>query len=395
MPLTLRISGPQAARLAEHATRVFGVHGGRIGRASDNDWVLPDPHRFLSGYHALVEYHGGRWTLTDTSSNGVFVNEALRPLGHNTPHTLRNGDRIRMGEYDIGVSVTADNDFVTPDEFVLELFDEQEFALATHGDLGAELDLKRLLSSATPPPDDDPPVPFKVTDAYGQAAMRGRARPASRPLAPRAVHAAPVTAFFRGAGLDPTPLSAEQATAALALAGQLLREMVLGLISSQQHRLEQKGRYNLEDTAIVPAEQNPFRSAESVDDALKRMFGPRSTRFLTPLEAVRTSFNDLARHEQATQVAMQDALAVFMRRLAPEDLEQQFGESLAHSSGPVPANAGERYWQMYADLYRVIAQTGPEGLPHAFAEEFTKAYEVANAELRERSQRARGRHQPT
>jgi type VI secretion system protein len=55
MPLTLRITGTQAARLAERATRVFGVHGGRIGRASDNDWVLPDPHRFLSGYHALIE----------------------------------------------------------------------------------------------------------------------------------------------------------------------------------------------------------------------------------------------------------------------------------------------------------------------------------------------------
>jgi type VI secretion system protein len=402
MPLTLRISGPHAAHLADRATRVFGVHGGRIGRASDNDWVLPDPHRFLSGYHALVEYHGGRWTVTDTSSNGIFINEALRPLGRDTSHPLRNGDRIRMGEYDISVGITPDNDFAAPEDAALglELFAEEEFALATHGDLGAELDLKRLLSDPTPPADDSPPLPLRVSDAYGQAVMRARTRPASRPAQPQPAarataplpsHAGPVQAFFRGAGLDPTPLSSEQATAALVLAGQLLREMVLGLITCQQHRREQKGRYNLDDTAVSPAEQNPFRAADSVDDALKRMFGPRSTRFLAPLEAVRTSFNDLARHEQATQVAMQDALAEFMQRLAPEGLERQFGESLAHTSGPVPANTGERYWQMYAELYRVLAQAGPEGLPHAFAEEFTKAYEVANTELRERNERSRGK----
>ncbi len=405
MPLTLRISGPQASRLAERATRVFGVHGGRIGRASDNDWVLPDPHRFLSGYHALVEYHGGRWTITDTSSNGIFVNEALRPLGRDGSYALRDGDRLRIGEYDISVGITPDNDFVATEEAApgLELFDEQEFALATHGDLGAELDLQRLLSSPTPPPDDDPPVQMRVSDAYGQAVMRARARPASRTqpaaqaatpahLATRAMptHNGPVQAFFRGAGLDPTPLSSEQATAALALAGQLMREMVLGLIASQQHRIEQKGRYNLDDTAISPVAQNPFRAAESVDDALKRIFGPRSTRFLAPLEAVRASFNDLARHEQSTQVAMQDALSEFMKRLAPEALERQFGASIAHNSGPAPPNTGERYWQMYAELYRVLAQAGPEGLPHAFAEEFAKAYGVTNTELRERDQRSRG-----
>ena len=401
MPLTLRITGPQASRLAERATRVFGVHGGRIGRASDNDWVLPDPHRFLSGYHALIEYRGGKWTILDTSSNGTFLNEALTPLGRNAGHVLRNGDHVRLGEYDISVEVTADTDLPLPDdgEIGLGMLDEEEFALATHGDLGAELDMKSLLSDPNPPADDSPPVPLKVSDAYGQAVMRARARPSSRPTAAPAApqrattmvpfHSGPVQAFFRGAGLDPTPLSSEQATAALVLAGQLLREMALGLIASQQHRREQKGHYKLTDTARTPVEQNPFRVADSVDDVLTRLFGPRSARFLTPLEAVRASFGDLTRHEQATQVATQDALASYVKRLAPEDLERQFGESLAHGNGSMEGNAGERYWQMYAELYRVLAQTGPEGLPHTFVEEFAKAYEVANAELRERDQRSR------
>lgn len=392
MPLTLRINGPHASRLAERASRVFGVHGGRIGRASDNDWVLPDPHRFLSGYHAQVEYHGGKWILTDTSSNGTFLNDAVTPLGREASHVLRNGDRLRLGEYDISVSITGETDFPAGD-LGLDMVDVEELSLSTHGDLGAELDLKRLLNDPTPP-SDEPPAPLKVSDAYGQAVMRARARPSGRfvqppprPSPPPSSSAA-VHAFFRGAGLDPSPLTGEQATAAMVLAGQLMREMVLGLISSQQHRHEQRGRYNLDDTAASPIEQNPFRVAESVDDALKRLFGPRSARFQPPLDAVRTSFSDITRHEQATQVAMQDAVADFMRRFAPEVLEQQFADSLSQGGANSDAGLRTRQWQMYADLYRVLAQTGPEGLPHAFAEEFAKAYELASNELKERHKRS-------
>ena len=47
-------------------------------------------------------------------------------------------------------------------------------------------------------------------------------------------------------------------------------------------------------------------------------------------------------------------------------------------------------WQMYGDLYRILAQAGPEGLPHSFAEEFSKAYEIASSELKDRNRRLRG-----
>ena len=407
MALRLRLTGEHAARLGEQATRVFGVHGGRIGRAADNDWPLPDPERFLSGHHATVAYRGGVWYVVDTSSNGTFLNEAPAPIGRDQSRPLMSGDRLRMGAYEFEVNVSPDNDFA-PDTYSTvapEAPGEADIALATHGDLGAELDIERLLADPNPPPDDPPqaapvtPAPSaaaRAPDAYGETAGQRRApapkRPAVRPVIPppptdtSASLSAPVQAFCRGAGIDPATVAASQASAVLALAGQLLREMALGLMSCLQHRAEHKGRYGVGDTALSRVEHNVFKVSGSVEDALARLFAARSGRFLAPLEAVRLGFSDLSRHEQAMVVATQDALSEYLRRLAPESLEQQFRASLARNGAP-PPNPGEKYWELYAGFYKVLAQSTAEGWPRAFAEEFAKAYETANEELRERTRR--------
>src|SRR5262245_64708658 len=107
MALRLRVVSIHAQLLGEDGTRTFGVHGGSIGRASDNDWVLPDPERYVSGHHAQVEYRNGTYWLTDTSSNGTYLNESNDPLPHAKAQQLKDGDRGRMGDYDLIVSVDA------------------------------------------------------------------------------------------------------------------------------------------------------------------------------------------------------------------------------------------------------------------------------------------------
>ena len=394
MALRLRVTGPRAAMLGARATRVFGVHGGRIGRAGDNEWILPDAERYLSGHHAVIEYRGGQWYVIDTSSNGTFLNHSTMALGRDNAHVLRDGDQLRMGGYDFLVTVSPDNDFPPDDDShsALDLAAEADFALATHGDLGAELDLKGMIADPNPPPDEPPPdeppppEPPRASDAYGQAvSVPGKpvARTVPPRLAPATGHGAAVQAFLRGAGLDATHLSVEQATAALALAGQLLREMVLGLMTSQRGRAELRTRFRIDD-ATGQAETNPLKAARSVDEALTRLFAPRSSRFLLPLEAVRASFTELKRHEQAMQVALQDSIADYLRRLAPEELETQFAEALARRGAHA---SGETYWELYGEFYRVLAQTSPEGLPPAFAEEFARAYATAIAELAEHDKR--------
>lgn len=111
MALKLRVISDHYRQLGKQGSRLFGVTGGRIGRSADNDWILPDPDRYISSHHAEVRFDAGRWLLEDVSSNGVYVNEAELPQSQLGPCELHDGDRLRMGDYDILVSIDERNDF--------------------------------------------------------------------------------------------------------------------------------------------------------------------------------------------------------------------------------------------------------------------------------------------
>src|SRR5579872_5592955 len=107
MSLRLRVVSDHRRQLAEHQTVVFGVSGGSIGRSSDNDWVLPDPLRYVSAHHARVLFRDGHFYLQDVSTNGVYVNDDMEPLAKqgSSGYRLADGDVLRMGEYHIVASL--------------------------------------------------------------------------------------------------------------------------------------------------------------------------------------------------------------------------------------------------------------------------------------------------
>src|SRR5271154_2752141 len=179
MALRLRIVSEHAIRLGQQSTKVFGVHGGSIGRATDNEWILPDPERYLSGKHARIDFRAGSYVLVDTSSNGTYVNGAQVPLGKYHDYLLKDGDYVRLGEYELLVSIDKSNDF-PPEEGAIVAYDGQSPSSAVKkpaaNDRGADLDLSQLrepsaLSAA------DSGVPPR--DAYGQA-VPSRAEPKSQ-----------------------------------------------------------------------------------------------------------------------------------------------------------------------------------------------------------------------
>src|SRR4051794_31280984 len=86
----------------------FTVTGKRsvdIGRDQHLDWTLPDPTRFISGKHCEVHYRDGAYWLHDVSTNGTFLNGSSQRV--RSPHQLKDGDRLAIGQYIVAVSLDS------------------------------------------------------------------------------------------------------------------------------------------------------------------------------------------------------------------------------------------------------------------------------------------------
>ncbi len=102
MPLILTLDSRQGG--ARRESRTFNDGTLSIGRGANNDWVLADPDRLLSKTHCMISLEGSRYVLTDTSTNGVFINGAREPTARDSRAFLTDGDSFRLGDYTITVT---------------------------------------------------------------------------------------------------------------------------------------------------------------------------------------------------------------------------------------------------------------------------------------------------
>jgi type VI secretion system protein len=412
MALRLRVVSEHSSRLGSKATKVFGVHGGTIGRANDNEWILPDPERYLSGKHARVDFRSGNYVLVDTSSNGTYVNGAQVPLGKYHDYSLRDGDYIRLGEYELLVSIDKTNDF-PPDESAIIAYDGEAPSSAvrksTANDLGADLDLSELLESSDL--SRDPVIDSGVhpRNAYGQSLLDEEVpgtpwhmmtRPlkvaepkpdvsvaAAQSIPPTpaksmAQAAAPalyegdfdvgLAAFCRGAGIEPRSLTTEARGAVLQLAGQLLRESVLGLMDLNQGSNEFRNKFRMQPPA-AEASHSPLNFSRGVDEALVRLLNTMSVRNGS-VESIRHNFRELKGQNAATLAAIRAAFEEFLSRVDPKELEDRFEKS--GKRGVFGGQGKAKYWDLYAELFAGLAQRPADGFPHLFTETFAKAFEA-------------------
>ena len=68
----------------------------KIGRNHDNDIVVNDETRTVSGYHAVLKiYDNGTLAICDTSTNGTFINGVKATKGFDV--SVKKGDKVRLG----------------------------------------------------------------------------------------------------------------------------------------------------------------------------------------------------------------------------------------------------------------------------------------------------------
>ncbi len=88
--------GPQAQ---------FDEIGGSIGRADNNQLVLPDPERTISRVHARIVFRAGGYAVVDNGSNPISVNGQVVGAGREQP--LKPGDQLQIGGYVLAASAAA------------------------------------------------------------------------------------------------------------------------------------------------------------------------------------------------------------------------------------------------------------------------------------------------
>jgi len=77
--------------------------GGTVGRDPNCRVTLSDHNKYISGNHSLVTFYGGTYYLSDTSTNGSFIND--HKILKNQPVALHQDDLILMGRYEFSVSL--------------------------------------------------------------------------------------------------------------------------------------------------------------------------------------------------------------------------------------------------------------------------------------------------
>ena len=107
MPLKLTITSFQRLSPDQETTKVLDRGSLSIGRAAQNDWILQDPERILSSRHCVIHYEDGGYFLTDTSTNGTFLNDSDQRIPRNQMVPLEDGDHFVLGEYEIEASLAA------------------------------------------------------------------------------------------------------------------------------------------------------------------------------------------------------------------------------------------------------------------------------------------------
>lgn len=423
MALRLRVISDHRRSLGDRSSIVFGVGGGTIGRSADNDWVLPDPLRYVSAHHARISFRQGAYLLEDLSTNGVFVNDDNRPLGKLGPHKLQNGDVLRFGDYQVTVAMEAEAapgaraavPTVEPAAVPTSIHALRTLGRAAQTDIGAALDLDELL---IPDPnlgaargaargtghdvghDAGQSGGYQPVNAYGQAVARlsrpvettPDPEPDEEAIARRIARLAKAAgrdprngvstaaiydvqsglqAFCRGAGIDAEKLPADAQTRLMHLVGQLFREAFVGMKDLERSRNEIRNRFRIE----IPQDADdprPSLARMTVAELLVALLHQHDTRRLDAVQWLREAMSTTKDHEDALAHAMRDAFVEFVGRLDPAELEARFER--AARRGKLRSGGRAEAWELYADFYRNLVEKPTEYLPHTFVEAFSLAY---------------------
>ncbi len=392
--------------------------------------ALPDPKRVISRLHARIEHRDDGYFLTDTSTNGTFVNDAVDPLGKGNTKKLQDGDCLLIGDYRLQIRIPAEDavatqigpvsipvDGISPDGRPEETSASSPFG----GD--PLLEVPAEASSGPEDPFDIPEEFFSGLEEIGDAPERpvsspppadlllsgsqlqepfplpptetGRPLDREPPSEPDAAaepepsssresrpDAMALDAFLAGCGLDGKVAPEALPEDVHRVAGTLLRIVIQGLMDLLRARSQLKNELRMDMTVLGAMENNPLKFGVTAEEALCHLLKPEPG-YLGGEAAVREAVDDLIAHQVAMISGMQAALKAVLARFDPEALERR-AEKLYPIASHMPLQRRARLWNLFVQHYEETVRGMEEDFVAMFGRRFAECYEEQVEQLRRR-----------
>ncbi len=389
-PNNLKLVVNQPSQISRGQSRefVFGIDGGSIGSADSDTWRLSSHRTGASQGHAEIRYVDGEFCLIDRSGR-TYINSGSQPVGRGRRARLKSGDVIRIGAYHLRAEVMSPTETGTEWNEVSEdtsLVDSQEGTLVKPKTDSRDTHSEEPITALRPAPghvvSDDPMTAWEPEGRDTAVALplqTGRKREKSRgnegsevgrgdEASRQHISGAPL---LKGLDSDLAMNNSEDMRLFLEEAGQTLKATVDGLLAL--HRGEDS-RHQALRMRLQPIEDNPLRLGGNYRDTVQTLFAHhRSPVHLSAPAAVRESLQSLNHHQQATQVAISEALEAILHAFSPRALLQRFH---GYRRG-LQAHEQESSWawEMYKHYYEELSSSRQQGFERLFQEVFEQAYD--------------------
>ena len=376
-----------------------------IGRAVDNDFVLDDPDKFSSRYHARIILQGDVWLLEDSSAAGTHVNDNVT-LKNGDRFQLQSGDVVEIGDskllIDIGAVEHTQHDVTSPQTIRQDVtesprtqtqtqvpmpqqtapvesnFDIDDFfGGGNDQSVNTSAPMQPLDGAYYPPQQTAPENDFcDIDDIFSSVAGEPEAPPQTRGVIQRgnssqadneSQDTVALRAFLQELGVEPSQLIGQNKVEVMRVAGVVMRTLTEGMMGVLSARDSVKSQFDMDRTQVKQSKNNPLKFSNSPEEAMAKML-TQEIGYLDPVTSANEAVTDAKAHQVAMISGLNSAIEATIAAFDPKTLEAEFkvGFSLSKNA---------KYWDLYVDRFNKIAKSAQNDSSNIFTEQFKDHYQ--------------------
>lgn len=422
--LQLKIRNTEALQSGNTRDHVFERLGGTLGSNQNAEWQIQDLYKSVSAVHAQIEYNDSEYFIKPLGDK-LFINRSEISLNSKSVK-LQHGDEIRVGNLVMLVRIADSLEFLlddpldkSPEQIIsmreisvndmLKTDNPNEASYHFDDDLSASQanevidplkaiekdsqdELTRFYNSI---PNNQQQVSTRTSSLidYNANAEQGNVLDNSFIDVPRFESKLyddntfsmekinlSLVPFLRGLGIGLDISNTDEANLLLEELGETLKATVEGLLKLNHSKAVLKNKN------LRPIEDNPLRLNQNYADTMDLLFSEQPcTVYLSAPAAVKESLENVAIHNQASEVATKFALSAMLDAFSPEQLTNRF--EIYRNSRRVKEHDGTWFWNMYCSYYKELSSNRQQGFEKLFWEHYEQEYDRQLRLLNQEQQR--------